>query len=251
MAQTTKDVVSDIIKYVGSGFSDYIKITANEKETVIGTSDASGVLFIRGTTHTPVKEFFGEFGMGNLGFLKGLLNLPNYKEDGAKLEVVTREKNGEEFIDGFKFSDNYKNTDRYRVMNKEAADAVVKPVAKFKGTAWDVEFSPTKAKVNELQSVAGLYNGVESNFTLYTENGNLVMTMGDEKGSFYCKRVLATDVAAELKPQHSWVLNHMMTILNLGMTGDCTVRITKLGIIEISIDTGIAVYNYWLKSLNM
>lgn len=247
----TKDIVQDIIKFVGSGFSEYIKISANQNETVIGTTEAAGNLFIRGTTHTPVKEFYGEFGLGNLGFLKGLLNLPNYKEDTAKLEVITREKNGEEFIDGFKFTDVNKNTDRYRVMTKEAADAVIKPVAKFKGATWEIEFSPTKAKVNELQSVAGLYNGVESNFTLYTENNSLVMTMGDEKGSFYCKRVLVDNVSSELKPQHNWILSHMMAILQLGMSGDCTVRISKLGIIEISIDTGIAVYNYWLKSLNM
>jgi hypothetical protein len=248
---TTKDVIQDVVKMTaGLGFINAVKVTGSDSETLLDAMDTERTVIVKAKLHNAVPDFNGEFGLGNLGFLSGVSALPGYKEESATVEVVSRERNGVESPDHLLFTDAEGNTDQYRFMSKEIVDQNLQTV-KFKGTEWDVTFEPTKAKVSELQAVAGIYGGIEPNFTVKTIDSNLVVTVGASDGSFTGKRTLAHNVEGELNEGYAWPLNQVLAILKLGMTGTCLMQISKRGALQISIDTGIGKYDYILPALTV
>lgn len=251
MSTTVKDAVQDIVRMTaGLGFINAVKVTGTDSETTLDAMDADRTVIVKASIHNTIPEFTGEFGLGNLGFLSGVTNLPNYREDDATIEVVSRERNGVSSPDHLLFKDKDDNTDQYRFMSKEIIEQTLQTV-KFKGTEWDVTFEPTKAKVSELTQVAGIYGGIEPNFTVKTEDGNLIITVGAADGSLTGKRTFANNVDGELNEGYAWPLNQVLSILKLGMTGTCVMQISKRGALQISIDTGMGKYDYILPALTV
>lgn len=244
----TRDVVQDIVKHTaGLGFISAVKVSGTDTETTLDAMDADRTVILKAKLHNAVSDFEGEFGLGNLGFLSGVTNLPNYQEDTATVEVVKRERNGVEFPDHLLFKDAEGNKDQYRFMSKEIVDQTLQ-TAKFRGVNWDVTFEPTKQKVSELTQVAGIYGGIEPNFTVKTEDGNLVVTVGATDGSFTGKRTFATNVDGEIKEGFAWPLSQVLSILKLGMSGTCVMQISAKGALQISVDSGIGKYDYILPA---
>lgn len=243
-----KDVVADIVKHTATNFIEHVKITDSNEETIIETMDVDKTVIVKGQLHNPIGEIGNEIGFGNLKFLKGVLNLSNYRVEGSTVSVEHRERNGEKIPDSLLFKDIYGNTDRYRFMSKQVIDQNLKTV-KFKGATWNVEIEPTKQKVSELQSAAAIYGGSDTTFQLKTDNGDLVITFGSEKSSFSGKRIFATDVSGDYKEQYQWPLAKVLTILDLGMSGKCKMSVSDLGVLQISVDSGIGQYNYILPAL--
>lgn len=245
-----KDVISDIVKHTAVGFIEHVKITGSANETLIDAMDTDRTVILKARLHQPINEFDGEIGFGNLGFLKGLLNLSNYKQEGTTLSVVSREKNGITIPDHLVFKDENGNSDRYRFMNKETIDQVLQTV-KFKGAKWDVVIEPTKQKVSELQSAASIYGGIEPNFTIKLDNGDMIVNIGANTGNFTARRVFAKGVKGDYKENHPWPLSKVLTILNLGMSAKCTMSFSKIGALQISVDSGIGQYDYILPALTV
>lgn len=248
---TVKDAVQDIVRMTaGLGFINAVKVTGEEGSTLLDAMDADRTVIVKASLHNPINEFTGEFGLGNLSFLAGVTNLPNYQAEDATVEVVTRDRNGVQSPDHIKFTDVDGNTDQYRFMSKEIIEQTLQTV-KFKGTEWDVTFEPTKQKVSELTQVAGIYGGLEPNFTVKTEDGNLIITVGATDGSLTGKRTFAHNVDGELKEGYAWPLSQVLAILKLGMSGTCVMQISKRGALQISIDTGLGKYDYILPALTV
>ena len=248
---TVKDAVQDIVRMTaGLGFINAVKVTGEESSTTLDAMDTERTVIVKASLHNPITEFNGEFGLGNLGFLAGVTNLPNYKEDSSSIAVVNRERNGVASPDHLLFTDADGNTDQYRFMSKEIIEQTLQTV-KFKGTEWDVTFEPTKAKVSELTQVAGIYGGIEPNFTVKTDEGNLIITVGASDGSLTGKRTFAHNIEGELNEGYAWPLNQVLSILKLGMSGACVMQISKRGALQISIDTGIGKYDYILPALTV
>lgn len=246
-----KDVVQDIVKHTaGLGFITSVKVTGSDSETLLDAMDADRTVILKAKIHSAVPEFSGEFGLGNLGFLNGVTGLANYQSDDATVEVVNRERNGVTSPDHLLFKDANGNTDQYRFMSKEIVEQTLQ-TAVFKGVEWDVTFEPTKAKVSELQAIAGIYGGIEPNFTVKTQDGNLVVTVGASDGSFTGKRTFATNVDGELNEGYAWPLSQVLSILKLGMSGSCVMQISKRGALMISVDSGMAKYDYILPALTV
>ena len=135
-------------------------------------------------------------------------------------------------------------------MSKEIIDQTLQTV-KFKGAEWDVTFEPTKAKVSELQQVAGIYGGIEPNFTVKTEGADLIVTVGAADGSFTGKRTFAKNVTGEITEGYAWPLAQVLAILKLGMSGACVMQISARGALQISVDSGIGKYDYILPALTV
>lgn len=246
-----KDVISDIVKHTADlGFIESVKITGTDSETRLDAMDADRTVILKAKLHNVCPEFIGELGMGNLGFLRGVVNLNAYSSEGSSVKVVTRERNGVTTPDHLLFKNATGDTDRYRFMSKEIIDQVLKTVT-FKGANWDIVFEPTKAKYNELREVAGIYGAIEPNFTVKTDDGNLIITVGAADGSYTGKRVFATNVEGELKEGYSWPLNQVLAILKLGMSGNCVMKISAMGALQISIDSGIGQYDYILPAMSV
>lgn len=248
---STRDVVQDIVKHTaGLGFITSVKVTGTDTETTLDAMDSDRTVILQAKLHNAVPEFAGEFGLGNLGFLSGVSSLSNYQADDATVDVISRERNGVTAPDHLLFKDVSGNTDQYRFMSKEIVEQTLQTV-KFKGVQWDVTFEPTKAKVSELQQVASIYGGIEPNFTVKTQDGNLVVTVGASDGSFTGKRTFANNVAGELNEGYAWPLSQVLAILKLGMSGACVMQISKKGALMISVDSGIGKYDYILPALTV
>lgn len=245
---STRDVVQDIVKHTaGLGFISAVKVTGSDSETTLDAMDADRTVILKAKLHNAEPQFEGEFGLGNLGFLSGVSNLPNYQEDDATIEVVSRERNGVKMPDHLLFKDVDGNNDQYRFMSKEIIEQTLQTV-KFKGVNWDVTFEPTKQKVSELQQIAGIYGGIEPNFTVKTEDGDLIITVGASDGSFTGKRTFAKNVDGEINEGFAWPLGQVLAILKLGMSGSCVMQISSKGALQISVDSGIGKYDYILPA---
>ena len=188
----------------------------------------------------PVADFMGTFGMPNLGKLKTLLNLQEYRED-AKL-TITRRATGEP--DGINFENkagDFRNN--YRFMASEIVNDKLKTL-KFKGVNWHITFEPTVAAIQRLKMQAQA-NSEEPNFQVKTDNKNLKFFFGDHSthsGNF----VFQSDVTGTLKHSWSWPVAQVTSIL--GLTGDKTMKISDDGCMQITVDSGMAVYNYILPA---
>ncbi len=238
-----KDILQDIVAHTHSlGFLPLVKITSEDETTIESIAEDRSVV-VQAKTHKLVSEFEGVFGMPNLDKLALHLKNPEYKEN-AKIAVVREQRNGKEIPTGLHFENAAGDfVNDYRFMVAEIINEKLK-TAKFKGASWDVEFQPSLASIQRLKLQAGAHSE-EAVFQVKTENGNLVFFFGDASthaGSF----TFHSDVKAKFKHNWAWPVVQVMSILNLG--GDITMRITDQGAMQITVDSGLAEYNYILPA---
>ena len=232
-----RDHLLDLVEHTFKlGCIDLVKITGDTNETVIAGIAEDRSVVLEGKFTAPVADFVGNFGMPNLGKLKILLNLGEYKED-SKLSI-TRKATGEP--DGVNFENktgDFKNN--YRLMASEIVTEKAKAV-KFKGVNWHVEFEPTAAAIQRLKMQASA-NSEELTFTARTNNSNLEFSFGDHSthsGNF----VFQPGVQGQLKRAWAWPIKTVISILDL--TGDKIMRISDEGAAQITVDSGMGVYTY-------
>jgi hypothetical protein len=236
-----KDYLLDLVEHTHDlGAIDLVKITGSDQSTVIDGLAEDRSVVIEGTFTQPHADFMGTFGMPNLSKLKILLNLQEYREN-ARLSL-TRKDTG--VADGINFENatgDFKNN--YRFMASEIVNEKLKTV-KFKGVTWHVEFEPSVSAIQRLKMQAQA-NAEETNFQAKTENGDLKFSFGDHSshsGNF----VFHPGVTGTLKRSWSWPIKTVIGILDL--TGDKTFKISDDGAAMITVDSGLAVYNYILPA---
>jgi hypothetical protein len=236
-----KDHLLDLVEHTYDlNCIDLIKITGDTETTQISGLAEDLSVVVQAQYNNPVPEFIGTFGMPNLGKLKTLLNLQEYKEN-AKL-AITKGNTGEP--DGIAFENangDFKNT--YRFMASHVVTDKLK-TPKFKGVNWHIEFVPTVASIMRLKMQMSA-NAEEPNFQAKTENGDLKFFFGDHSthaGNF----VFQAGVNGQLKRAWSWPAKAFVSIMDL--TGDKIVRISDDGAAQITVDSGLAVYNYILPA---
>ena len=239
-----KDFLQDLVAHTHSlGFLPLVKVTASDKETKIESMAEDRSVILNATTHTPVDNLEGTFGMPNLNKLDLHLKCPEYKE-GASINVVKQNRNGEDIPTGLHFQNatgDFEND--YRFMNQDIINEKLKSV-KFKGSTWDVEFEPTVASIQRLKYQAAAHTE-EQVFQVSTDGSNLVFSFGDASthaGSF----TFQSGISGKLKQTWSWPVNAVQSILAL--SGDITMRIADAGALGITIDSGTAVYEYILPA---
>jgi hypothetical protein len=239
-----KDFLQDLVAHTHSlGFLPLVKVTATNKETKIESMAEDRSVILNATTHTPVENLEGTFGMPNLNKLDLHLKCPEYKE-GASIGVVKQNRNGEDIPTGLHFQNatgDFEND--YRFMNQDIINEKLKSV-KFKGSTWDVEFQPTVASIQRLKYQAAAHTE-EQVFQVSTDGSNLVFSFGDASthaGSF----TFQSGITGKLKQTWSWPVNAVQSILAL--SGDITMRIADAGALGITIDSGTAVYDYILPA---
>ena len=236
-----KDFLQDIVQHTfGLGTIELIKITGDDKDTVINSIAEDRSVILEAKFKNPIPEFVGTFGMPNLGKLKTILQIEEYKDD-AKI-TVTQRSTGEP--DGINFENkagDFKNN--YRFMGAEIVNEKLKAV-KFRGVKWSVDIVPTVANIQRLRFMAQA-NSEETTFTAKTENGALKFYFGDASshaGSF----VFDNNVNGTLTKSWHWPVAAVQSIFSL--PGDKTFKISDEGAAMITVDSGIAEYNYILPA---
>ena len=238
-----KDILQDIVAHTHAlGFLSLVKVT-NEDGTAIDAMADDRSVILSATTHNPVNEFKGTFGMPNLDKLNLHLKNPEYK-DNAQIEVIEADRNGETIPTHIHFENaagDFQND--YRFMNKAIIEEKLKTV-KFKGAAWNVEFQPSMAAIARMKLMSAAHNE-EPTFNVTTKDGNLVFSFGDASthaGEF----VFEAGVDGGLSHTWSWPVAQVQAILNLD--GDATMSISDQGAMKISLDSGMATYDYILPA---
>ena len=239
-----KSISQDLVAHTHAlGFISLVKVTANEDETLIESISDTRSVVIQGKSKQPIKEFTGVFGMPNLNKLQIHLNCPEYKEN-AKIKIVSSERNGEVVPTGIHFENlagDFKND--YRFMAPEVINEKLKS-AKFKGANWDIVFEPSAAAIQRLKLQANAHSE-ENVLQVSIVDTNLIVSFGDESthaGSY----IFEPGVTGKLKNVWSWPIAELIGILNLN--GDKTVNISDGGAMKISIDSGVAEYDYILPA---
>jgi hypothetical protein len=239
-----KDFLQDLVAHTHSlGFLPLVKVTSSSKATTIESLAEDRSVILNAKSHTPVDGLEGTFGMPNLNKLDLHLKCPEYKE-GAGIKVVTQQRNGEDIPTGLHFQNalgDFEND--YRFMNQDVINEKLKTV-KFKGTTWEVEFVPTVSSIQRLKYQAAAHTE-EQVFQVSTDSSNLVFSFGDASthaGSF----TFQSGITGKLKQTWSWPVNAVQAILAL--SGDITMKIADAGALAITVDSGIAVYEYILPA---
>jgi hypothetical protein len=239
-----RDHLLDIVKNTyGLGNIDLVKITGTAQETGIEALAEDRSVIVQAKLNSPVAEFVGTFGMPNLGKLNTVLNIPEYKEN-AKITLNTQDRNGETVPTGLHFENaagDFKND--YRFMSQEIVSDKLKTV-KMRSVNWNVVFEPTVANIQRLKFQASA-NSEELNFTAKTEGGELKFFFGDHSshaGNF----VFQSGVSGSLTKAWSWPVAAVIAILNL--SGDKTFSLSDEGVAQITVNTGLATYNYLLPA---
>lgn len=239
-----KDVLTDIVTHTHSlGFLPLVKITGEDTSTTIESMAENRSVILSAKTHQPVSEFQGVFGMPDLDKLSLHLKNPEYKEN-ASIEVVIGPRNGEDVPTGIHFENEDGDfVNDYRFMSTQIINEKLKSV-KFKGTSWDIEFSPSLSSTQRLKLQSQVHSE-ETIFQVKVEKKDLIVSFGDASthaGSF----IFQAQVEGKLKQVWSYPVQQVLSILNLD--GEMTMKISDQGAMMITVDSGIAEYNYILPA---
>ena len=236
------DLLKDIVSHTHNlGFLNIVKITGDEEATKIDSMADDRSVIMYGEVNTPVPEMQGVFGMPQLNKLKIHIDCPEYKEE-AKIDIVTADRNGDTIPVGIHFENkagDFKND--YRFMNTEIINEKLKTV-KFRGVTWNVEVEPSVAAIQRFQFQAAA-NNEHATFLTKTENGNLKFIFGDQSthgGEF----VFATNVTGSLSKAWTWPVNQVLSILKISDVNNTKLSISNEGAMQITLDSGIATYQY-------
>jgi hypothetical protein len=239
-----RDYLLDLVAHTYDlGCIDLIKITGTDTETLIDGMAEDRSVVVQGKFLVPVTEFAGTFGMPNLSKLKILINLGEYKEN-ANISVTRQDRNGEQIPVGMHFKNvtgDFKND--YRFMTSEIVAEKLKTV-KFKGANWHIDFEPTNHGIQRLK-MQSQANAEEPTFQAKTDGTDLKFSFGDHSthaGEF----VFHAGVNGVLKRAWSWPKAQIISILDLA--GDKVMKISDDGAAQITVNSGIAEYNYILPA---
>lgn len=242
MQEILKDIVSHTYNL---GFLDIVRVIGDKDSTKIDSISADRSVIMYCDTAKPYEEMIGLFGMQQLSKLKYLLDGSEYK-DGAKIELVKVERNGESIPFGIHFENklgDFKND--YRFMNAEVVNDKLKTV-KFRGANWNVEVNPTLQAIQRFQFQAGA-NNEHNTFLVKVEDGNLKFIFGDQSshgGEF----TFASGVTGKLSYAHTWPVQAVLSILKIADVNTCKLSISDSGALQITMDSGLATYKYILPA---
>jgi hypothetical protein len=237
-----KDILQDIVSHTQNlGFLTTVKITGTDKGTTINSMADDRSVIMEAETLAPNPNMIGVFGMPQLQKLKYLLEGAEYKDD-AKISVTTAERNGETLPVGLHFENkdgDFKND--YRFMSTEIINEKMKTV-KFRGVKWDVEVIPSLPAIQRFNFQAGA-NNEHPTFLAKTDGGNLKFIFGDASthgGEF----VFAQNVEGKLDRGWTWPVLPILSILKIADVNNTKMSLSNEGAIQITLDSGLAIYKY-------
>ena len=239
-----KDYLQDIVRNTYTlGVVDLVKIVGTNKETEVQAIGADNLVVIKAKFHNVVPDFIGTFGMPNLNKLNTILNIPEYKDD-AVLSVKRKTDNDTQVPSLIHFSNKSGDfINEYRLMNETTINERIK-FPRFKGAQYQVEFEPSAQNIQRLRFQASA-NNEETFFTVKQEKNNLNIYFGDHSthaGNF----VFQAGITGQLSHSANYPVGIVTNILNLA--GDKFIKISDNGIMLITVDSGLALYEYILPA---
>jgi hypothetical protein len=239
-----KDNLQDLISHTAQlGFIDLIKITGTEEETILNCIAEDRTVIVSGKFKTANAEFVGTFGMPNLGKLKTILGFDDYDSE-ATINMTYQNSEGVELPSAIHFETKTGDfVNDYRLMKREIVEEKVKPV-KFAGASWNVDFEPKVVNIQRMKKQASA-NTEETTFVTKTDGGDLKVFFGDvssHSGNF----IFESNVSGTLSRGWAWPVKQFLGIMDL--QGDKHIYISDQGAMKITVDSGMAEYEYLLPA---
>ncbi len=237
-----REQLTDIVRQAAPLFKK-IKITGDETTTKIEGMDDEKILFVNATLKQPIAEFQGEFGVGSLSLLGGLLNFASYKAEDAKF-FVHRSDIGD-YVSEFEFRDKRGGFTKFKTMNPKLVE--MPQIANIK---WHVTVTPSKATIAELGQLANHLSEVDTMFGVLVKDKTLFVTIGGGANGTHASSVaLATDVEEEFTPPSAvYNTKHLLAVLKNTGSEPAKVRFSERGVAGIAVETDYGTYNYFLRA---
>jgi len=239
-----KDFLQDLVAHTHSlGVLPDIRVKVTDDNALIDALSDDRRVILQAATHSAIPELTGNFGMTNLHKLDLHLKCPEYR-DNAIITLTVEPRGGDNIPTGIHFqneSGDYQND--FRFMNINLLDLSMKS-SSVNISNWDIEFQPTQANIQRFKYQVSAHTE-ETLFQVSTKDNNLIFSFGDlntHAGSF----VFQTNVTGTIKGEWLWPKSTILNVLNLD--GDKFVKITDKGAFQITVDSGITLYNYIFKA---
>lgn len=238
-----QDYLKDIVSHTNGLAIDLIKVFGDENAIKLNAIAADRSVVMEAKFKNTHPDFIGTYGMPNIGKLKTILGIDEYRED-AKITVNTQKNaEGVDAPCGLHFENKNKDfKNDYRFMG---ANVLGKTSWFNGGVKWGVDFEPSVQSIQRLRFQAAA-NSEETTFTARTENGDLKFFFGDPNshaGNF----VFEAGVQGEFtRTQYHWPVNVVLAILAL--PGTKRFKMSDGGATVITIDSGLIDYSYILSA---
>ncbi len=245
MNDVTKDILQDLIDHTYS-LSDLnlIKVTGTQTETLVNAAPENRTVILNGKFKNPILSFEGVFGMPNLPKLKTILGFSDEYDENSKITIQTTNVNGTVQPTTIHFENKLGDfVNDYRLMSKVLVEEQIKQI-KFKGATWNVDFVPVVPGIQRLKKQFSVHNE-ETTFTTKFANGNILVNLGDPStttGNF----TFVSGVTGNMTKQQHWPIKQFLSIMDL--VGDKHIYISDQGVMRITVDSGIADYEYFLPA---
>lgn len=235
-----REIFKDILDHTfATGFITELKVTGDEDSTLVETIDENNRVVVKGYLKKPVEEIKGEFGIGRLGVLKGIIEYPNLKTPGSSAKIVYKERNQVNVPDEVVFMDEKGTPWNHRFMSAD----LVRDQVDFCGVSWTVEVKPTKSEIQDFTYITSVYAADETLFTVKQEGGELRFYVGENGGTYV---TIKTEEKLKFKGSHKWPFSEVIKVLKLD-EGNALLSIydaPKMGALQVTIETDIAKWLY-------
>jgi hypothetical protein len=241
-----REVLHDMTKHVTSLFENVI-ITGTDEKTTIDAQDKDKMFYLIGEFKSAVPDFEGEFGLGSLNLLNGLLNFASYKTDESKFIVHIKDGKPE-----FEFRDRDGAKTKFKTLDSRFVGDGGKKTSIGK-IPWEGEVVMTKAKTQEISQLAGMLSEVDDKFGLVVIDTKLFLTIGGKSETTHATTILLQeDVDNKTLNSNKFYYNtaKFLTIIKNAGTSPCTMSYCSRGVMGVRVETEHAIYNYYLRGYN-
>lgn len=240
-----RDILTDIVTHTSNLGFPFAKITSDKDKTLIESMSEDHSVTLKAQTHHPVSEFQGVFGLPNLNILNLLLKNPEYKEN-PNIEIIISNRNGKDKPTSIFFENEDKDFNNdYQLISAEVVSAKMDDY-EFEEPKWHIEFTPSIASVQRLKLQAQVHND-EQMFKSKLEKSNLIVSFGGVSSTHIGSFVFQSGIEGKMKNTFNWPLQHVINILSLD--GDVVMKISDEGLMMITVDSGLAVYDYIMPAM--
>lgn len=241
-----RDILTDIVAHTSSLDFPFAKISSNKKETLIESVFENLSVKLTAKTHNPIEEFQGTFGLPNLNTLNLLLKNPEYREN-PKIDIIISNRNGKDKPTSIFFENQHKDFNNdYQLMSAEVVQSKMDEYD-FEEPSYAIMFSPSVSSIQRLKLQAQIHSE-ETIFKTKVEKNNLIVSFGGIQSTHVGSFVFESEIEGKMKNIFNWPLQHVSNILTLD--GDKMISISDEGLMKISVDSGLAIYDYFIPAVS-
>lgn len=242
-----REILNDMVQQIAPLF-EKVRVTTDESGIKLSAYLDDKNLLMTASMKDVVPEFTGEFGIGSLPMLKGLLEFASYKTDDAKLTVHRAKRDDVEYVSEFEFRDKHGGRARFKTMSaKMAGDQLT-----VTNIPWELEFSPDKSKITEVAKLSQLF--AEENFGLTVDDDDrLFLTIGTKNDSTHSATIMLVEGIGQSERKLInegnllFNLNRFNAILRNAGGSPTVVKFSSRGVIGVVVETTRGAYTFYLR----